>query len=897
MTPPEASPTGPDSQESRVLVFDVGGMTCASCAARVERTLQRQPGVTAAGVNFATGRATVEVDGTQLSPEPGLIGAVGRVGYRLEPLATARLRAEGDEQASWLRRVALAWPLAVATLLLSLVWPHATWARIAAAALTAPVVFWAGWPFVHSAVVRARARTANMDTLIAIGTVTAFVFSTVELVVGGHDHGAGGFGGHLHYDTAALIVAFLVLGRFLEARAKSSASGALRALLRLGAKEACLVEGTRERMVPIESVRVGDVLRVRPGGKIPVDGVVVSGVSAVDESMLTGESLPVDKGPGDRVVGATVNEQGVLTIQASAVGADTALAGIVSLVEQAQAAKAPIQRLADRIAGIFVPIVLVIAALTVLGWWVFGGSATTGVLAAVAVLIVACPCALGLATPMAILVGTGRGATLGVLIKGGDILERSRVVDTIVMDKTGTLTSGRLRLTDLVPEPGVDEAELLALVAAAESGSEHPVGQTLSAAGPEDGAPSEEFRAVPGLGVVATVRGQRVVVGRPALLASEGMAVDEALLERSVALEGDGKTVVVAGWDGAARGLLAVADTVKPRAEATVAALRGMGLEVIMVTGDNEATARAIAGQVGIDRVLAGVLPTGKAAEIARLQSEGRVVAMVGDGVNDAPALVQADLGIAIGTGTDVAIEASDITLLSPDLGGVPTALQLARRTYATILQNLGWAFGYNLAALPLAAFGLLNPVVAGAAMGLSSVSVVANSLRLSRFLHTHTGPGLLPHMRSPARARARLRRGVAIAWLTPMLLLGGSVAVGAVVTRPPAVTRTIDVTMTDDAYSPAALSVDRGQTVRFLFRNEGRVLHEALIGDAALQAQHDRPGASGHSHSGLAAVDVEPGATGAVVYTFSGPGTILIGCHQPGHYAAGMRAVITVRA
>ena len=881
-------------------------MTCASCAARVERTLQRQPGVAGAAVNFATGRATVELDGSAPAPGGDLIEAVGRVGYRLEPLAARRSTPGSElalEQAAWLRRLVVAWPLAIATLVLSMVWPHASWARYATAAVATPVIFWAGWPFIRSAVVRARARTANMDTLIALGTVAAFVFSTFELLRGGHHLGATAFGDHLHYDTAALIVAFLLLGRFIEARVKGSASGALRALLELGAREACLVERGGERMVPVESVRVGDLLRVRPGEKVPVDGVVVAGSSAVDESMLTGESVPVDKAPGDPVVGATVNQQGVLTIEARAVGADTALAGIVRLVEQAQASKAPIQRLADRIAAVFVPVVLALAGLTFLGWWAAGGDAGTGVLAAVAVLIVACPCALGLATPMAIMVGTGRGANLGVLIKGGEVLERSRVVDTMVMDKTGTLTTGRLLLTDVVPAPGVGGAELLRLVAAAEAGSEHPVGQALVAGGSarsSDAVPEasvERFEAVAGLGVVAEVGGTRVTVGRPALLAREGLDISVELAARAAGLEAGGRTVVFAGWDSAARGLLAVADTLKPAARSAVAALQSMGIEVVMVTGDNEVTARAIAGQVGIDRVLAGVLPSGKAAEIARLQGEGRVVAMVGDGVNDAPALVQANLGIAIGTGTDVAIEASDITLLSPDLGGVATALQLSRRTYATILQNLGWAFGYNLAAIPLAAFGLLNPVIAGAAMGFSSVSVVANSLRLSRFLKVHAGPGHRPRMRSPVRARAKLRRGIALAWVTPIILLGGTALATASLHRPPAVSRTIDVAMTDDAYGPSTMAVATGQTVRFVFRNEGTVVHEALIGDAALQAEHDAGMGTGpaHAHGGLPMVSVAPGATGELVYTFTRPGTILIGCHEPGHYALGMRAVITV--
>ncbi|GAC1365623.1 MAG: hypothetical protein NVSMB32_09310 [Actinomycetota bacterium] len=885
-----------------VLVFEVGGMTCGSCAARVERTLQRQEGVASAGVNFATGRATVQLAGEAAAVPEALIGAIERVGYHLTPVARRPAgeaeQAEDDERDAWLRRLVVAWPLAIATLILSMAWPHVTWARYTSAALAAPVEFWAGWPFLRSAAKRARARTANMDTLIAIGTLSAFAFSTVELLVGGHGGGMEAFGGHLHYDTAALIISFLLLGRWIEARAKGKASGALRALLELGAKEASLVatDGSELR-VPIESVCVGDLLRVRPGEKVPVDGVVMSGVSAVNESMLTGESLPVDKAPGDRVVGATVNQQGVLTIRASAVGADTALAGIVALVEQAQSNKAPIQRLVDRIAGIFVPVVLVLAALTVSGWWLLAGNLSSGILAAVALLIVACPCALGLATPMAIMVGTGRGAASGVLIKGGEVLERSRVVDTIVMDKTGTLTSGNLVVTDVLLVDGGDEGELRRLVAAAEAGSEHPVGQALAAMGQDEELAAgdvEGFEAIPGRGVRACVGGRWVVVGQASLLEEHQMALPQELLTRAHALEDQGRSVVLAGWYGAARGAIAVADTLKPEAARAVRSLQAIGMEVLMVTGDNARTAASIASQVGIQRVLSGVLPSGKSAEISRLQAEGRVVAMVGDGVNDAPALVQADLGIAIGTGTDVAIEASDITLLSPDLRGVAVALQLSRRTYATILQNLGWAFGYNLAAIPLAAFGLLNPVIAGAAMGFSSVSVVLNSLRLARFGGQGFDRGT--RMRSPAAARAKLRRGVLVAWLTPMVLLGGSVVTLSWINRPPPVTRTVTMTMTDNTFTPGALTVSKGQRVRFVFRNNGASEHEALIGSPTQQLQHERLVESGAGHhSGLGLVTLPPGGTGVLDYTFTQAGTTEIACHEPDHYLGGMRATVTV--
>jgi copper-transporting P-type ATPase V len=571
-----------------------------------------------------------------------------------------------------------------------------------------------------------------MDTLIAVGTLAAYGYSVVQLLIGGMQ---------LYFETAILLIAFLTLGRYLEARTRGRAGQAIRALLELGAKHARVLRDGTEVMVPVEQVTVGDPLRVRPGEKVPVDGEVVAGASAVDESMLTGESVPVDKAPGDRVAGATVNTSGVLTVRATAVGADTALAQIVRLVEQAQAGKGELQRLADRVSAVFVPLVMAVAALTFTGWAVLANDPAGGLVAAVAVLIIACPCALGLATPTAIMVGTGRGAELGVLIKGVEVLERTRRITTVVVDKTGTLTHGQMALTDVVAAEGVEQAALLRRAGAVEADSEHPIGAAIAATARQQGQlpAARGFLAVAGHGVRAEVpTGDHglvtVWVGRPKLAADAGLLIPQAMEAAAERLEHDGKTAVLVGWQGEVRGVLAVADTVKDGAAELVGRLHAMGLEVAMLTGDNQATAQAIAAAVGVDRVLAEVLPADKAGEIARLQAEGKVVAMVGDGVNDAPALVQADLGIAIGNGTDAAIQASDLTLLRGDLEGVAVAITLSRRTYRTIVQNLLWAFGYNTAAIPLAAAGLLDPVIAGAAMALSSVSVVANSLRLRRF-------------------------------------------------------------------------------------------------------------------------------------------------------------------
>ncbi len=718
--------------QAQRLDFDVEGMTCGSCAARVQKILSRQEGVVAADVNYATGRARLQVEPSV--DVDALEAAVAKIGYGIHaPTAASGAAGDDDEEhrRAWWRRVVIAWPLSLVVLALSMfagetamMDPAVRWTVFA---LTTPVQFYVGWPFLREAARRARSLTANMDTLIALGTLAAYLYSVWALLT--HAHA-------LYFETAALVIAFLVLGRYFEARAKTRAGSAIKALLELGAKEARVLRDGTEVMVPVDELAVGDLVRVRPGEKIPTDGEVVDGGGAVDESMLTGESVPVEKRVGDRVAGATVNTNGALTIRTTAVGSETALARIVELVQDAQAGKGNVQRLADRVAGVFVPVVIGIALLTVAGWLVATGDVERALLSGVAVLIIACPCALGLATPTAIMVGTGRGADLGVLIKSIEVLERTRDIITVVFDKTGTLTRGAMSVTDVATAPGVDENKAVRMAAAAERDSEHPIGAAIVAAGTQRGdvPAASEFSSLAGHGVRAAVDGTVVSVGRRKLLAEAGLVLPEALEDAAAAFESQGKTAVFAGWDGDVRAVIAVADTLKDDAADAVAALHRMGLQVAMITGDNARTAEAIAHQVGIDRVLAEVLPADKVGEVRRMQAEGHVVAMVGDGVNDAPALVQADLGIAIGTGTDVAIESSDLTLLRADLDGVATAILLSRRTYRTIVQNLVWAFGYNVAAIPLAAAGLLSPVIAGAAMAFSSVSVVANSLRLRRF-------------------------------------------------------------------------------------------------------------------------------------------------------------------
>ncbi|MFD5119098.1 heavy metal translocating P-type ATPase [Streptomyces sp. NPDC058385] len=747
--------TAPPAAQAAEVELAIGGMTCASCAARIEKKLNRMDGVEAT-VNYATEKAKVTfADGVAVAD---LIAMVEATGYTAqEPPRTVEEKAEGAEpdasadplaplRQRLVTAVALAVPVVAMAMIPALQFAYWQWLSLT---LTAPVVTYAAWPFHKAAFTNARHGAATMDTLISVGTSAAFLWSVWALFFGtagtpGMTHAfeltiaRSDGAGNIYLEAAAGVTAFILAGRYFEARSKRKAGAALKALLELGAKHVTLVrEGGREETVPVGELKVGDRFLVRPGEKIATDGAVVEGASAVDASMLTGESVPVEVAVGDAVTGATLNVGGRLVVEATRVGADTQLARMARLVEDAQNGKAAAQRLADRISAVFVPVVIGLA-LAALGFWLGNGAGITAAFtAAVAVLIIACPCALGLATPTALMVGTGRGAQLGILIKGPEVLETTRAVDTIVLDKTGTVTTGRMTLLATHVADGTDTGEVLCVAGALEHSSEHPIARAIA-----DGAREkvgelgavEDFANLPGLGVQGIVDGHAVLVGRAKLLGEWEIRLPAELERARAEAEAAGRTAVAVAWDGQARAVLEVADAVKDTSAEAVRRLRGLGLTPILLTGDNEAVARSVAAEVGIDEVIAEVMPQDKVDVVKRLQGEGRSVAMVGDGVNDAAALAQADLGLAMGTGTDAAIEAGDLTLVRGDLRAAADAIRLSRRTLGTIRTNLFWAFAYNVGALPLAAAGLLNPMIAGAAMAFSSVFVVGNSLRLRNF-------------------------------------------------------------------------------------------------------------------------------------------------------------------
>jgi Cu+-exporting ATPase len=714
----------------------IGGMTCAACVARVEKAALRVPGVSSAVVNLLANQGAFLYDPGQASPE-AIAKAIGKIGFDAAPLATAKEADKGAEERKLARRFAISAVLTVPLVIGAMTMTLPPWVQLI---LCTPVLFWAGWGFFKGAWASLRGRGADMNTLIAIGTGAAYAYSTVVTVrTLGQTHHMP----EVYFETAAVIVTLILLGRTLEARAKGKTGAAIEKLLGLQPRTARIVRDGDEVDIPIEQVRVGDLLRVRPGERVPVDGTVVEGVSAVDESMITGESIPAEKGVGDTVIGGTLNSRGTFVFKATRVGAETALARIVALVRQAQSSRAPIQKLADRITAVFVPTVLCIAVAAFALWFAIGHDPRLALSTFIAVLIIACPCALGLATPTSLMVGTGMGALNGVLIKDAEALERAAAVRTVVFDKTGTLTTGKPMVTEVVPANGLGRPEILRLTAAAERGSEHPLADAvIAAAGPAESLPGvSDFHGYPGLGIVATVEGRRVAAGNADLLASLDIAPN-GLSDAAARLSGKGETPLFVAIDSVPAAVIGVADTLKPTARATVAALKKMGMQVVMLSGDNPRTAEAVGREAGVDTVIAGVLPENKAAEVARLQAEGRTVAMVGDGVNDAPALAKADIGVAMGTGTDIAIEAADVTLIGGDPAGVVTTVALSRAVLRNIKQNLAFAFGYNTLGIPLAAglvyaitgHGLLSPMFASAAMALSTVSVVTKTQRLRGF-------------------------------------------------------------------------------------------------------------------------------------------------------------------
>jgi Cu+-exporting ATPase len=930
------------------VTFPVTGMTCASCVRRIEKALGKVDGVHEASVNLATEKARVVFDPAAVSVDQ-MRSAVEKVGYHIgdqrpdevarpetahestlssvgNPASTAedthdleRQREVDDLKCKWTLSLS-AGVVMMALMYLPLNIPMDVLAPVLLIVATL-VQFWAGAPIYRAAWAAARHGSTNMHTLVAVGTTAAYAYSAF-VTLWPRLAAQWGFPNppHLYYETAVIIIALVLLGRWLEARAKKQTGAAIKALMGLQARTARVIRGGVEQDVPVDAVQVADLVRVRPGEKVAVDGLIVEGRSALDESMLTGESLPVEKGPSDLVIGATLNKTGSFVFRATKVGRDTTLAQIVRLVEEAQGSKAPMQRLADRISEVFVPAILVVSVLTFVGWLIlYQGPEphlTLGLQAAIAVLIIACPCALGLATPTAIMVGTGKAAEHGVLIRGGEALEGARRINTIVLDKTGTLTRGKPAVTQVVALNDVSEEDLLRLAAAAEVGSEHPLGEAVVNRARQLGLQlpkAEHFQAFAGAGIQAQVEAREVLLGNRQLLEGHGMVLN-GLSEAAESLARQGATPMYVALGDQPTGLIAVADTLRPESRAAVEQLKALGLDVWMLTGDNRATAEAIAREAGIQHVLAEVLPEQKADRIKTLQAEGKIVAMVGDGINDAPALARADLGVAIGTGTDVAMAASDITLIGGDLRNIVTAIALSRKTVSVIKQGLFWAFAYNIVLIPVAMgllyplFGvLLNPVLAAAAMAMSSVSVVTNALRLRGFQRPEDAETILhPSLRERASEYAYLV-GIAVMAVAiggAALLFarsdmgtarGMEMAATAADARP--VSRTIQVSTTDTLrFTPDQVSVRAGETVAFEISNPGAVPHEFFLGPAAEQQAHEADmsgGAPMHSEPGQ--VDVPAGKTVRLVHTFEQPGTVEYGCHIPGHYSAGMRGTLSI--